>query len=120
MLFSVPAVKGVQFGAGFDFAGMFGDEANDEFYMEGKDVKTFTNNNAGINGGITNGMPIIMQAVLKPTPSIAQKQRTVDISRMENSAIEIHGRHDPCIVHRGAVVIENAVALAILDILLDR
>ena len=65
-------------------------------------------------------MPIIMQAVLKPTPSIAQKQRTVDISKMENASIEIHGRHDPCIVHRGAVGIENAVALAILDILLDR
>ncbi len=120
MLFSVPAVKGVQFGAGFDFAGMFGDEANDEFYMEGKDVKTFTNNNAGINSGITHGMPIIMQAVLKLTPSTARKQRTVDISKMENASIEIHGRHDPCIVHRGAVVIENAVALAILDILLDR
>lgn len=88
--------------------------------MEGKDVKHLQTIMPGINGGITNGMPIIMQAVLKPTPSIAQKQRTVDISKMENSAIEIHGRHDPCIVHRGAVVIENAVALAILDILLDR
>lgn len=119
MMFSVPAVKGIEFGAGFDFADMTGKTANDELYIENGVIKTYTNNNAGINGGISNGMPIIFDVCLKPTASIAQKQRTVDISKMENAEIEIHGRHDPCIVHRGAVVVENAAAVALLDIMLD-
>lgn len=120
MLFSVPAVKAVAFGAGIEFADMTGKEANDEFYTEQGEVKTYTNHNGGINGGITNGMPVIFSAVLKPTPSIAQKQRTVDIAKMENTEIEIKGRHDPCVVHRGAVVIENAAAVVMLDLLYDR
>ena len=120
MLYSVPAVKAVMFGAGADFASMRGSEANDEFYVENGAVKTYTNNNGGINGGITNGMPVLFRAVLKPTPSIAKKQRTVDIEKMENTEIEIHGRHDPCIVHRGTVVIENAAAAAALDLLYDK
>ncbi len=120
MLYSVPAVKAVMFGAGADFAAMTGKEANDEFYIKDGAVKTYTNNNGGINGGITNGMPIVFRAVLKPTPSIAQKQRTVNIEKMENAEIEIRGRHDPCVVHRGAVVIENAAAAALLDLLYDR
>ena len=120
MLYSVPAVKAVMFGAGTDFADMTGKAANDEFYIENGTVKTYTNNNGGINGGITNGMPIVFRAVLKPTPSIAQKQRSVNIAKMENAEIEINGRHDPCIVHRGTVVIENAAAVAMLDLLYDK
>ena len=102
MMFSVPGVKGIEFGAGFGFADMTGKTANDEFYIEDGKIKTYTNNNAGINGGITNGMPVVFDVVMKPTASIAQKQRTVDITKMENTEIEIIGRHDPCIVHRGA------------------
>lgn len=120
MMFSVPAVKGIEFGAGYSFAHMDGKTANDEFYIEDGAIKTYTNNNGGINGGITNGMPIVFDVVIKPTASISQVQRTVDISKMENAEIEIHGRHDPCIVHRGAVVVENAAAFAMLDIILDR
>ncbi len=120
MMYSIPAVKGVAFGAGGAFADMFGSEANDEFYCEDGVIKTYTNNNGGINGGITNGMPVIFKTVIKPTASIALKQRTVDISKMENTEIEIHGRHDPCIVHRGAIVVENAAALVMLDVLYDR
>ena len=119
ILFSVPAVKGVEFGAGFRFAEMTGKTANDEFYAEDGQVRTYTNNNAGINGGITNGMPVVFRTVIKPTPSIAQKQRTVDLSKMENAEIEVHGRHDPCIVHRAVPVIEAAAALTAYD-LLDR
>lgn len=120
MMFSVPGVKGIEFGAGFGFADMTGKTANDEFYVEDGKIKTYTNNNAGINGGITNGMPVVFDVVMKPTASIAQKQRTVDITKMENTEIEIIGRHDPCIVHRGAVVIENATAVAVLDLMLER
>ena len=119
MMFSVPAVKGIEFGAGFGFAEMTGKEANDEFYMKDGCVKTYTNHNAGINGGITNGMPVVFKAVVKPTASIAQKQRTVDIEKMKDAEIEVHGRHDPCITHRAAVVIEAATALVMLDLLLD-
>lgn len=120
MLYSVPAVKAVMFGAGTEFADMFGSDANDELYCEDGVIKTYTNNNGGINGGITNGMPVVFRAVIKPTPSIAKKQRTVNFATKENTEIEIHGRHDPCIVHRGAVVVENAAAVALLDILYDR
>lgn len=120
LVYSVPAVKAVMFGAGCGFADMTGKDANDEFYVSGGSVKTYTNNNGGINGGITNGMPVVFRAVLKPTPSIAQKQRTVNIAKMENAEIEVHGRHDPCIVHRGTVVIENAANIAMLDLLYDK
>lgn len=119
MMFSVPAVKGIEFGAGFGFAEMDGKTANDEFYLENGEVKTYTNNNAGINGGITNGMPIVFRLAVKPTPSIASKQRTVNMATMENTEIEVHGRHDPCVVHRAAVVAEAATAIAILDMILE-
>lgn len=118
MLFSVPAVKGVEFGLGFEFAKTDGRSANDEFYTDGKNIKTYTNNNGGINGGIANGMPIVFRAAIKPTPSIAAEQRTVDVNKMENTTIEIKGRHDPCIVHRAVPVIEAATAVAILDMIL--
>lgn len=119
LIFSVPAVKGIEFGCGFDFADMYGFDANDQFETDGKEIYTKTNNNGGINGGISNGMPIIFSTVIKPTPSIAKPQSTVDIEKMENTTIEINGRHDPCIVQRAAVVIESAAALAILDALYD-
>lgn len=115
LVFSIPAVKGIEFGRGFDFADMYGYDANDPFQTDGSKIYTTTNNNGGINGGISNGMPIIFSTVLKPTPSIAKKQNTVDTDRMENTTIEICGRHDPCIVQRAAVVVESAAALALLE-----
>lgn len=115
IVFSIPAVKGIEFGRGFDFAEMYGFDANDSFVTDGKNIFTATNNNGGINGGITNGMPIIFSAAIKPTPSIAKQQSTVDISAMKNTSIEIKGRHDPCIVQRAAVVVEAAAAIALLE-----
>ena len=120
MMFSIPAVKGIEFGLGFDFAASDGKTANDEIYIEDDVVKTYTNNNAGINGGITNGMPIVSRLALKPTPSIAAVQKTVNIDTKENTEIEIKGRHDPCIVHRAAIVAECATAIAMLDMVLDK
>lgn len=117
MMFSIPAVKGIEFGGGFSLADMRGSEANDEMYVSGEKVKTYTNNNGGINGGISNGMPIVFSVAVKPTPSIAKKQRTVDFGKMENTEIEIHGRHDPCIVQRAAVVVESGAAIALLDLI---
>lgn len=116
-LFSIPAVKGVQFGAGFGFADMFGSDANDEYYYEGGTVKTLTNNNGGIIGGITNGSPIIFSCVVKPTPSIARAQKTVNYKTGENAEIKIEGRHDPCIVHRARAVVDAVSALTLCDIL---
>lgn len=120
MMFSIPAVKGIEFGLGFDFATADGKTANDEIYIEDDVVKTYTNNNAGINGGITNGMPIVFRLALKPTPSIASVQKTVNIDTKENTEIAIKGRHDPCIVHRAAIVAECATAIAMLDMILDK
>ena len=116
-LFAVPAVKGVAFGAGFALASMRGSEANDPFYMDGDTVKTRTNNAGGVNGGITNGLPITFEAVLRPTTSIYQEQDTVDLDTMEDAKLIIHGRHDPCIVTRAVVVIEAAAALASCEVL---
>ena len=116
-LFAVPAVKGVAFGAGFALASMRGSEANDPFYMDGDTVKTRTNNAGGVNGGITNGMPITFEAVLRPTTSIYKEQDTVDLDTMEDAKLIIHGRHDPCIVTRAVVVIEAAAALASCEVL---
>ena len=113
-LFAVPAVKGVEFGLGFGFAGALGHEANDEFYAENGRIKTRTNHSGGINGGITNGMPVVFRAAMRPTPSIARPQHTVDLKTMENAVLEIRGRHDPCILPRAVPVIESAAALAVL------
>ncbi len=117
LLFSVPAVKAVEFGAGFRVTGMKGSEANDEYYIEGDIIKTFSNNSGGINGGITNGMPLILRVGIKPTPSIGKAQKTVDICEKENRIIEIKGRHDPCIVPRALPVIEAVTAIGIFDLL---
>lgn len=118
MMFSIPAVKGIEFGRGFDLTKMTGFDANDEFYTDGEKIMTRTNNNGGINGGISNGMPVVFSVAVKPTPSIAKKQNTVDMEKMENSEIEIQGRHDPCIVQRAAVVVEGGTAIALLEAIL--
>ena len=119
-IFSIPAVKGVAFGAGFGFADLKGSEANDAFCYENGNIVTRTNNNGGINGGITNGMPILFNTAIKPTPSIFKKQQTVNLSRKQNAEIELTGRHDPAIIHRARVVVDAMAALTIADFLVTR
>lgn len=116
-IFSIPAVKGIEFGLGFNFADKKGSEANDQMYVDGDSVKCYTNNNGGVMGGITNGMPIVFRTVIKPTPTISKEQKTIDISTMQNTTIAARGRHDPCIVHRASVVVESVAALVIADML---
>ena len=120
LMFSIPACKGVEFGAGFAFAEMRGSQANDPFRMREGRVVTATNKNGGVNGGITNGMPVVFRTVLKPTPSIYQPQDTVDYTRRQDAVIEIKGRHDPCIVPRAAVVQSALTAFGILDLYTQR
>ena len=119
-LFSIPAVKGVEFGAGFGFAEMKGSEANDAFEVKEGTVVTKTNHNGGINGGITNGMPIRFQTVIKPTPSIYKEQDTVNMGTMENTKLQIEGRHDPAIIHRARVVVDSMTAIVLADLLATR
>ncbi len=119
LLFSVPAVKGVEFGEGFDFAKLYGSEANDAILFDGK-VKTATNHNGGINGGISNGMPIRIRSVIKPTPSIYKQQDTIDKETHEPVKLQIQGRHDPAIIHRARVVIDSMVAIGLLDLIMER
>ncbi|MDO4608456.1 MAG: chorismate synthase [Clostridia bacterium] len=116
-VFSVPAVKGIEFGLGFDFAQKLGSEANDQMYVSDGEIKCYTNNNGGVVGGITNGMPIVFSAAIKPTPTIGKEQKTVDISTMTDTTLAARGRHDPCIVHRAAVVVESVTALVLADAL---
>lgn len=118
MMFSIPAVKGIEFGDGFALAAMRASQANDAFYYEQGQVKTKTNHNGGINGGITNGMPILFRLAIKPTPSISQPQETIDTDTQQNCMLEITGRHDPCIVQRAVPVVEAAAAWTILDMYL--
>ena len=119
-LFAVPGIKGVEFGAGFAIADMTGKDANDAFYTENGNVYTKTNNSGGINGGITNGMPIIFRSAIRPTPTLSMEQDTVDMQSKENTVLLSKGRHDPCIVHRARIVVDCITALTVADILATR
>ena len=114
-LFAVPAVKGVEFGVGFRAAELRGSENNDAFLMQNGKVVTSTDNAGGILGGLSNGMPIMIRVAIKPTPSIAKEQKTVNLSKMENATLSIKGRHDPCVVPKAVPVIEAAVAITLAD-----
>ena len=117
-VFAVPAVKGIEFGAGFAAANMRGSENNDPFTVRDGKIETLTNNAGGILGGISNGMPVVFRVAVKPTPSIAKEQQSVNLNTMQPEALNITGRHDPCIVPRAVPVIEAAAALAISDLIL--
>lgn len=116
-VFGVPAIKGIEFGKGFELSKLRGSQSNDPFEYKNGKVVTKTNNCGGILGGITDGMPIIFNCAVKPTPSISQKQNTVDLQKKENAILEIKGRHDPCIVPRAVPVIEAVTAIAIINLL---
>ena len=119
-LFGIPAVKGVEFGLGFGFAEKMGSQANDAFCVENNIIVTKSNNNGGINGGITNGMPIIFQCVIKPTPSIYKKQETVNFVEKTEEILQIEGRHDPAIIHRARIVVDAMTAIVLCDVLAQR
>ena len=116
-IFSIPAVKGVEFGKGFAFSDMRGSDANDAFLTNGNEIWTETNHNGGILGGISNGMPILFRTAIKPTPSIYKSQNTIDFIKKENTELSIHGRHDPASIHRARVVIDSMTALILCDML---
>lgn len=120
LLYSIPAVKGVEFGLGFGFANTTGQEANDCFEMNNGKIITKTNNNGGINGGISNGMPINLRCVIKPTPSIFAVQDSVNYATKENTKLQIEGRHDPAIIHRARIVVDAMLAIGILDLCCQR
>jgi chorismate synthase len=115
MLFTVPAVKGVEFGAGFKAAELKGSENNDAYVMQNGKILTLTNNAGGILGGISSGMPILVRAAIKPTSSISKEQKTINLSKMEETTIQVKGRHDLCIVPKAVPVIESAVAIVLAD-----
>ena len=118
-IFAVPAVKAVEFGAGTDFSAMTGSAANDPFVIDDGQIKTKTNNCGGVLGGITSGMPVLLTAHFKPTPTIAMAQDTVDFSDMQPKTLAAKGRHDPCVVPRAVVVIESVCAVCVLDLILE-
>ncbi len=119
-LFSIPAVKGVEFGSGFALSHMCGSEANDPLRMMDGDIVTLSNHNGGINGGISNGMPLVFRVAVKPTPTIGQPQETVDYTTKENVTLVGKGRHDPCIVHRARAVVDAVAAIVLADALAIR
>jgi chorismate synthase len=114
-LFNVPAVKGVEFGLGFRVAELKGSESNDPYIMQSGKVATLTDNMGGILGGLSTGMPIMIQVAIKPTPSIGKEQKTVNLSTMENASLSIKGRHDPCVVPKAVPAVESAVAITLAD-----
>lgn len=118
LMFAIPAIKGIEFGEGFNFCNLFGSSANDQMQVENGKIQHMTNHNGGILGGITDGEPIMLAVVVKPTPSISKNQHSVDLSTMQNVDLVIGGRHDACIVPRAVPVVESAVMIAILDELL--
>lgn len=117
ILFSIPGIKGVEFGLGFEFADKYGSEANDPFVTDGEKIFTKSNNSGGINGGISNGMPVIFRCAVRPTPSIYKEQESVSLTRMENTVLKIEGRHDPAIIHRARAVVDAVTAIALADLL---
>ena len=119
MLFGIPAVKGVEFGRGFDVADMRGSENNDGMRIEDGRVVFESNNAGGANGGITTGEPVVVRCAFKPTPSISRAQHSIDMQAGTNEDLSVHGRHDPCVVVRAVPVVEAAVALALYDLLLE-
>lgn len=119
VLFGIPAVKGVQFGLGFDFAGAFGADVNDGYTIKDGGVALLSNHNGGVLGGMTSGAPLVLQVAIKPTPSIGQPQPSVNMQTMKPETLTIHGRHDPCIVPRAVPVVEAAVAFGLMDLLLQ-
>ena len=119
-LFGIPAVKGVEFGAGFGFASLRGSTANDGMRSAGGHILHRSNHNGGVLGGITNGEPLLFRCAVKPTPSVAQRQESIDLVTRENVDLTVHGRHDPAIVHRAGVVVDSVTALVLADLLTGR
>ncbi|HNZ74418.1 MAG TPA: chorismate synthase, partial [Bacilli bacterium] len=119
-LFSVPSVKGVSFGLGFEITKLKGSEANDEFYYDGDCVKTKTNHSGGVNGGLTNGMPLVINVAIRPTPSIGKEQNTISLKESKNVKLEIKGRHDTIHVFRTQIVLKAVVALVICDFMMKK
>ena len=117
-VFGVPAVKGIEFGAGFNITKMTGSAANDQFAVKDGKIVTATNNSGGILGGMANGMPLIFRAAVKPTPSISLPQKSVNLKTLKEQTVQISGRHDPCVVPRAAIAIEAAANTAILDLMI--
>ncbi|MEF9921582.1 MAG: chorismate synthase [Anaerovoracaceae bacterium] len=118
-IFAIPAVKGIEFGNGFEAARLLGSQNNDSFYYDGDEIKTKTNNHGGILGGISTGMPIVFRVAIKPTPSIAKEQDSISFAKGENAKLQVRGRHDPCIVPRAVPCVEAAAAIAIYDLLME-
>ena len=119
IIFGIPAVRGIEFGAGFAASKMRASEHNDPYYYDSYNIRTRTNNHGGAIGGITSGMPILFRVAFKPTASIAKQQDTIDLISKNNTKLIIKGRHDPCIVLRAIPVVESACAIALLDLLMD-
>jgi chorismate synthase len=114
-IFAVPAVKGVEFGMGFEAAQMKGSQNNDAYQIEKGQIVSLTDNAGGVLGGLSSGMPIMMRVAIKPTPSVTKEQKTVNLKKMENAILSVKGRHDPCIVPKAVPAIEAAIAITLAD-----